>query len=138
MKTIEEIEKMSLEDLEAASSGNEVEVPPGLRERIEDSLTACTISGENNHGRGRAWRWCLGACAAAACTVIALRVHDPVKDTFSDPMEAYAEVEKAFAIISSTMAKGIEQVSEDGGGALRESTARLIRNCGQGFEQNKE
>ena len=38
----------------------------------------------------------------------------------------------------STMAKGIEQVSEDGGGALRESTARLIRNCGQGFGQNKE
>ena len=78
MKTIEEIEKMSLEDLEAASSGNEVEVPPGLRERIEDSLTACIISGEKNHGKGRAWRWCLGACAAAACTVIALRVHDPL------------------------------------------------------------
>lgn len=130
---------MSMEDLEAASSGNDVDIPPGLRERIENSLTACTISGEKNRGKGRRiWRWCLGTCAAAACTVIALRVHAPVKDTFSDPMEAYAEVEKAFAIIGSTMAKGIGQVSEEGGGAIRESTARLIRNCGQGFGQDKE
>lgn len=39
-------------------------------------------------------------------------VEDQLQDTFEDPRMAYAQVEKAFAEISSRMSMGVEMVSQ--------------------------
>jgi len=54
-----------------------------------------------------------GIAAAVAVLVTIGLTHEPApKDTFDDPYLAYAEVEKAFAKISGTVAYGAEKISQ--------------------------
>ena len=103
MKSIEEIEKLSIEELEAASSG--FKVPEGFRRRIDDAiLSEATL----------AVRGVVAALAVAAAVAAVLLIRRPseLKDSFDDPMLAYAQVEQTFQYISSKMSGGLEVVRE--------------------------
>lgn len=111
MKTLEEIEKLSLEELEQEATRAAAPVPDGLQERLRQTLAARELA---DAARPRPTRWipyASLAVAAAAAAVIALPQRGP-KDTFDDPRLAYAEVEKVFRTIFDKMNEGVELVRE--------------------------
>ena len=93
MKTIDQIQKLSTEDLLSIAGDGNVEVPAELDGRIRSAVFSGT----------RRRTWILGRIAAAAALLVgigfSLRGNQP-KDTFDDPYLAYAELEKAFGLIS--------------------------------------
>ena len=120
MKSIKEIENMSLEELVAVSSDEATAVPEGFAERIGRQVEVQKIARnlENDAERVRTVRW-IGA--AAAVTLLAgtglgiANWQKQPKDTFDDPYLAYAELEKAFATMSDSLQKGLAMAekSED-------------------------
>ena len=111
MKTLEEIERLSLEELEQEATRAAAPVPDGLQERLRQTLAARELA---DAARPRPTRWISYASlavAAAAAAVIALPQRGP-KDSFDDPRLAYAEVEKVFRTISDKMNEGVELVRE--------------------------
>ncbi len=104
---------MSLEQLEAASMDENISVPDGFASRLEDGLEVLerlTEDESRKDGRVRMVR-VLSAAAAAALLVgaglgLSGRQEEP-EDTFTDPYLAYAELEKAFAIMSGEIHKGL-------------------------------
>ena len=111
MKTLEEIERLSLEELEQEATRAAAPVPDGLQERLRQTLAARELA---DAARPRPARWipyASLAVAAAAAAVIALPQRGP-KDTFDDPRLAYAEVEKVFRTISDKMNEGVALVRE--------------------------
>ena len=121
MKTLEEIERLSLEELEQEATRAAAPVPDGLQERLRQTLAARELA---DAARPRPTRWipyASLAMAAAAAAVIALPQRGP-KDTFDDPRLAYAEVEKVFRTISDKMNEGVELVRE------AEATAEIPQN----------
>lgn len=113
MKSSKDIENMSLEQLEAASMDENISVPDGFASRLEDGLEVLerlTEDESRKDGRVRMVR-VLSAAAAAALLVgaglgLSGRQEEP-EDTFTDPYLAYAELEKAFAIMSGEIHKGL-------------------------------
>jgi len=113
MKSSKDIEKMSLEQLEAASMDENISVPDGFASRMEKGLEVLerlTEDESRKDGRVRMVR-VLSAAAAAALLVgaglgLSGRQEEP-EDTFTDPYLAYAELEKAFAIMSGEIHKGL-------------------------------
>ena len=111
MKTLEEIERLSPEELEQAASSSQVPVPAGLQGRIRQQLAAAEISAQAPVRRLP--RGLIPAlAAAAAATAFALLPHGGPKDSFDDPRLAYAEVEKAFQIISDKLSSGMDLTRE--------------------------
>ncbi|MBP5625924.1 MAG: hypothetical protein J6W98_03305 [Bacteroidales bacterium] len=121
MKTLEEIEQLSIEELEEKAVREAAPVPDGLQERLRQTLAAREIA---EAARPRPARWlpyASLAVAAAAAAVVALPQRGP-KDTFDDPRLAYAEVEKAFRTISDKMNDGVDIAREAG------ATAEIPQN----------
>ena len=121
MKRIEDIEKMGLEELEAAAMEEKVEVPQGLAGRIQERILAAELAKEPPIEKPQIQRKRIlqySGIAAAAVVVLALVLlkprmeKDTLQDTFDDPYMAYAQVEKAFAEISSKMTLGVEMVAQ--------------------------
>ena len=121
MKRIEDIEKMGLEELEAAAMEEKVEVPQGLARRIQERILAAELAKEPPIEKPQIQRKRIlqySGIAAAAVVVLALVLlkprmeKDTLQDTFDDPYMAYAQVEKAFAEISSKMTLGVEMVAQ--------------------------
>ena len=121
MKRIEDIEKMGLEELEAAAMEEKVEVPQGLAGRIQERILAAELAKEPPIGKPQVHRKRIlrySGIAAAAVVVSALVLFKPgmekdtLQDTFDDPYMAYAQVEKAFAEISNKMSMGVEMVAQ--------------------------
>ena len=121
MKRIEDIEKMGLEELEAAAMGEKVEVPQGLAGRIQERILAAELAKELPVRKPKVQRKRIlqySGITAAAVVVLALVLlkpgmeKDTLQDTFDDPYMAYAQVEKAFAEISSKMSLGVEMVAQ--------------------------
>ena len=118
MKSIEEIEKMDLEELERVADDTDVSVPEDLRESIEgvlDSLEMLEMAVRRRERR----RTVFGAAAAAACLVAFIltgvmqdRGSDAPADTFDDPELAYAMVQKALGQVSMNMRKGVDAVGK--------------------------
>ena len=111
MKNREEIENLSFEALERIASDESVLVPEGLERKIEDGITAAGLI-EPRKGRVPLRKVLFGsfatlAAAAAAVSVVyyADRGSQPA-DTFSDPHQAYEEIQKTFDYISSEMNRG--------------------------------
>ena len=120
MKSIKEIENMSLEELMAVSSDEATAVPEGFAERIGKQVEAQKIARdlENDADRVKTVRWIGTAAAVTLLTGTALGIvnwQNQPKDTFDDPYLAYAELEKAFATMSDSLQKGIAMAdkSED-------------------------
>ncbi len=125
MKTLEEIEKLSIEELEQAAAGSAVPVPDGLERGIRQALAARELA---QAARPRPARWAPYAAlavAAAAAAVVILPQRGP-KDTFDDPRLAYAEVEKAFQTISDKLSAGAELARE--ARTVSENTLNILDN----------
>lgn len=108
MKSIKEIENMSLEQLEAVSMDESIAVPDGFTSRIEGRL-------ENRKSRVRVVRIVAAAASVAVLAGVGLSIakwQNEPKDTFDDPYMAYAELEKAFAIMSGGVQKGLAMAEE--------------------------
>ncbi len=111
MKTLEEIENLSLEELGQKATEQAAPVPDGLERRLRQALAAREIA---DAARPRPARWipyASLAVVAAAAALVTLPGRGP-KDTFDDPRLAYAEVEKAFQTISDKMSVGRQLVRE--------------------------
>lgn len=120
MKSIKEIENMSLEELIAVSSDEATAVPEGFAERIGKQVEAHKIARdlENDADRVKTVRWIGAAAAVTLLAGTALGIvnwQKQPKDTFDDPYLAYAELEKAFATMSDSLQKGLAMAdkSED-------------------------
>ena len=120
MKSIKEIENMSLEELIAVSSDEATAVPEGFAERIKGQVEAQKIAKYLEYGadRTRTVRWIGAAAAVTLLAGTALGIanwQNQPKDTFDDPYLAYAELEKAFATMSEGIQKGLAMAdkSED-------------------------
>lgn len=120
MKSIKEIENMSLEELIAVSSDEATAVPEGFAERIGKHVVAHKIAKdlENDADRTRTVRWIGAAAAVTLLAGTALGIvnwQNQPKDTFDDPYLAYAELQKAFSTMSDCLQKGLAMAekSED-------------------------
>lgn len=113
MKSSKDIEKMSLEQLETASMDENISVPDGFASRLEDGLEVLerlTEDESRKDGRVRMVRVLSAAAASALLVGAGLGLsgrQDEPEDTFTDPYLAYAELEKAFAIMSGEIHKGL-------------------------------
>lgn len=113
MKSSKDIENMSLEQLEAASMDENISVPDGFTSRLGDGLEVLerlTEDESRKAGRVRMVRVLSAAAAAALLVGAGLGLsgrQDEPEDTFTDPYLAYAELEKAFAIMSGEIHKGL-------------------------------
>jgi len=126
MKTLEEIENLSIEELEQAATGSAVPVPDGLKRGIRQALAAHELAQAPSRPRPARWApYAALAVAAAAAAVVILPQRGP-KDTFDDPRLAYAEVEKAFQTISDKMSVGAELARE--ARTVSETTLNIIDN----------
>lgn len=116
MKRIEDIEKLSLEELEEVS--REIRVPEGLADRLNERLLAerrtAAPAGDEVSVKRPAFQASVAALAVAAAIAAVLMLQkpsDPV-DSFDDPMLAYAQVEQTFQYISQKMSGGISMVRD--------------------------
>ena len=103
MKSIKEIEKMTLEELEVVSLDENLKVPTDFAEKLRAGLNA-------RQEQMRATK-----IAATAASVVLLSIagfSDDPKDTFTDPYLAYAQIEETLAMISEGMKKGIDMAQE--------------------------
>ena len=100
MKTLDEMTRLSAEDLERISLDESIPVPEELSGKVQAAVR-------------KPVRWMLPAGIAAAVALVTIGLtHEPApKDTFDDPYLAYAEVEKAFAKISGTVAYGADKIA---------------------------
>ena len=114
MKTIEEIRDLSLESLEKIADCQDIQVPEGLTDRLETALLASDTKPLEMAKRNRGLFVTLPAIAAAAALALVLVLPGRPKDTFSDPLMAYAELEKTFSYMSSKMERGLQIASEAG------------------------
>ena len=121
MKRIEDIEKMGLEELEAATMEEKVEVPQGLAGRIHERILASELAKEPPIEKLQIQRKRIlqySGITAAAVVVLALVLLKPemqkntLQDTFDDPYMAYAQVEEAFRQISKKMTVGVEMIAD--------------------------
>lgn len=112
MKSLKEIEDISLEQLEAVSQDEAIAVPEGFRQRLEAELDAQNKL-ETMKEEPRKIR--LAPVIGVAASVLLLigiglgiaRWQSEPKDTFTDPYLAYAELEKAFSTMSEGMNKAL-------------------------------
>ena len=121
MKSIKDIENMSLEQLEAVSMDESITVPDGFAARMKENADAAVTAGllTGNESADRSRRAAVRYAAAAASVAIMAGVgygiaqwQNQPKDTFDDPYLAYAEVEKAFAKISSSINRSLAMAGE--------------------------
>jgi hypothetical protein len=110
MKTIDEITRLSAEDLERISLDESIPVPEELSGKVREAVQAA-----DRQAQRRRWALPAGIAAAVAALVavgLTLTWNPEPKDTFDDPYLAYAEVEKVFSKISGAVAYGAEKVNE--------------------------
>lgn len=100
MKTLDEIGRLSADDLERIGSDESIPVPEDLKIRLP--------------GRNPERAWYMAAAIALLIGVGVsgyLGLQQP-KDTFEDPYLAYAAVEKAMNRIAGTVQYGAEKITE--------------------------
>ena len=114
MKQIEDLERLSWEELEQAAAGERVKSPDGLERRLAETLAAKALSESAPAPRPRILAqaaWAVAAALAFLLIIPVLHSRAP-KDTFDDPYLAYAEVEKVFRNISDKMSLGVDLAKE--------------------------
>lgn len=125
MKTIEEIERISFEDLERISADKKIAVPVGLEAKIAARLICIENRKQSKRFRARA-AYASSAAGLAATLAVVLMIASPQrpKDSFDDPVLARAELERTFAYISEKIDNGMGLVEESA--AFMEKPAQMI------------
>ena len=117
MKSIKEIENISLEQLEVVSMDETIQVPEGFAERLKDDVGTLERLTEIDPQNSRVITMRIVSVAAAAVLLVGVgfgiaKWQNEPKDTFEDPYMAYAELEKAFARMSGGMQKALAIAEE--------------------------
>ena len=123
MKRLEDIENLSMLDLDRIAADESIKVPATLKHDIAVTARALEMASKEgdepkqetvSHKRYRKiLRMISYPVAAAAVITIGLRLsfQDSIttpKDTFDDPMMAYVQMEQVFGFISEKMNTGID------------------------------
>ena len=124
MKRLEDIENLSISELERIASDESVKVPVTLKHDIAVTARALEMASkeetevvENKTPAPSRYRKILRMISypAAAVAVINIGMHlsfqDSIrtpKDTFDDPMMAYVQMEQVFGFISEKMSTGMD------------------------------
>ena len=123
MKRLEDIEKLSMLDLDRIASDESIKVPSSLKHDIAVTARALEMSSKEEdevsetHTPHRRYRKILKMISypAAAVAVVTIGLHlsfqDSIptpKDTFDDPKMAYVQMEQVFGFISEKMNTGID------------------------------
>lgn len=110
MKTLQEIENTGFERLEQIAREDGVRVPRDLKASVRESVAAAALasSGERKPARAMWLTYALLSMFAAACLATFFVIPRTPKDTFDDPLLAYAKVEETFALISKQMDRGVQ------------------------------
>lgn len=127
MKRIEDIEMMTPDELESAAMAEDIQVPKGLEERIEESLAAkAALEAVHERPIVRRAVYAFAAIAAILAAAVIIPRTDGValKDTYDDPYLAYAQVEATFQKMSDKMAIGVELAAK--AGQTAEKPAQII------------
>ncbi len=112
---MKDIEEMTLSELDRIASAEQVNIPPDLESSIEeltDGLEAVRQLAGIEKKRPLLWAGIAASAVILAGTVWGLTVNSGPKDTFDDPMLAYAEAQKAMQMISDALDSGAEKTSE--------------------------
>ncbi len=112
---MKDIEEMTLSELDRIASAEQVNIPPDLESSIEeltDGLEAVRQLAGIEKKRPLVWAGIAASAVILAGTVWGLTVNSGPKDTFDDPMLAYAEAQKAMQMISDALDSGAEKTSE--------------------------
>lgn len=125
MRNIEELEKLSPDFLEGIAEDGSVPVPSSMPRLAENAVLAASGIERYSSGRRRTG-YAVGTVliALAASLAVILSLPRQPKDTFDDPMLAYAEIEKTFSYITSKMNRGMDLASE--AGPVLEKTALVF------------
>ena len=122
MKRLEDIEKLSMLDLERIASDESVKVPDSLNHDIAVTARALEISSKEDdksqvknvfHKRYRKILKMISYPAAAVAIItigMGISFQDSIttpKDTFDDPKLAYQQMEQVFGFISEKMNAGL-------------------------------
>lgn len=126
MKRIDEIENLTAEELESLALSQAPDAPENLGKDIENLLLASSVREKSR----RPIRFASAAAgiAVAACLTAAgvfLYHGNHPADTFDDPAQAYAEVERTFAYISSKVSPGLSLAAE--GKTIFNNTTEILR-----------
>lgn len=115
MKRPEEIEKLSFEELEKIAGNESVKASDRLDGKVMEAVMAASFAEERRKeisSRYRKFAFSGAFAAIAAGLALVFFLPSGPKDTFEDPMEAYAQVEQTLAYISSKMDKGMKIAAE--------------------------
>ena len=116
MKSIKDIENMSLEQLEAVSMDENIAVPEGFAARMQESVESHRVMVDlKPDAPNRNVRFIAAAASVAVLAVAGYALADHMsqpKDTFDDPYLAYAQIEKAFAKMTDSISTGLAMVEE--------------------------
>ena len=126
MKRIDEIENLTAEELESLALSKVTDAPKTLGKDIEDLLIASSLR-EKPRRPIRFASAAAGIAVAASLTAAGVFLYhgNHPADTFDDPVQAYAEVEKTFAYISEKMSPGLGPASE--GKMIFDKTTEILR-----------
>ncbi|MGN0188841.1 MAG: hypothetical protein ACI395_04935 [Candidatus Cryptobacteroides sp.] len=127
MKRTDEIEKLTAEELESLALSQAPDAPEELGREIEDLLIASSVRKKVRKPIPFASVAAGVAVAASlsAAGVFLMRGNHPA-DTFDDPAQAYAEVERTFAYISEKMSPGLNLAVE--GKTIFDNTTEILRH----------
>lgn len=113
---MKKIEKITVKELEAIASGDDIEVPPGLESSIVELADSLEAARKLEQVNRKIPLRRIGAAATVAILIAAgitaVYNREDLKDTFDDPVLAYAEAEKALMIISEVMKAGALKTDE--------------------------
>ena len=121
MRKLDEISRLSADELERISLDERIPVPEELSGRVQDALQGLKAPKEAGSIRpgsagSRFIRRTLPAVGIAAALAVVAAIgltRDPEPaDTFDDPYLAYAQVEAVFAKISGTVAYGAGKIED--------------------------
>ena len=128
---MKQTENITMKELEAIAGDSSIGVPGGLREGIRRQVdTLDLLYGKEQAPSHRRAALRIAGIAASLALIAGIgwgieSYRSRPKDTFDDPMQAYAMLEASFSFISSKFDKSVEDLTLETG-AMLSRTAEII------------
>ncbi|MDD5950978.1 MAG: hypothetical protein PUC53_03765 [Bacteroidales bacterium] len=129
-----EFDNISLEELERIASDESVKVPESLDTEIRASIAILELQEESKVEKARSAtrrRFLYGLSAAASIALILgvglrmMSLNTTPQDTFTDPALAYAELERAFSLMSDKIETGAS-MAHNANSSIIEQTKQIM------------